>query len=226
MVVVDNGSTEPLVAVIAAHPRIRFVTETAQGRRDGPQPGRGRDDGAPGSSFSTADCVPAPDWLAVALQTAARADLVGGTVTLFDETPPPRNGAAGLRDGLCLRQPRLHRAQGLFGHRQPSDPARRLRGGGRSGARPVRGFWTGATAPRAQGYRLIHAPDLCVAHPTRGDWPALERKWRRLTEESFGVNGSGPGARLRWGLRALAMPVSVLAHAPRGLAEPRPARPG
>ena len=58
---------------------------------------------------------------------------------------------------------------------------------------------------RAAGYRIVHAPDLQVSHPSRSDWPALERKWRRITRESFGVNGNGARARLKWALRALAM---------------------
>ena len=74
---------------------------------------------------------------------------------------------------------------------------------------------------RAKGYGLIHVDDLRVSHPTRADWADLLRKWRRLTAEGFGVNGTGPAAKLRWAIRALAMPLSILAHAPRVLIHPR-----
>ena len=40
-----------------------------------------------------ADCVPATDWVATARKTAPAADLTGGRVDVFDETPPPRSGA-------------------------------------------------------------------------------------------------------------------------------------
>jgi hypothetical protein len=65
-----------------------------------------------------------------------------------------------------------------------------------------------------------------VAHPTRGDWPALERKWRRLTAEGFALEGPRPAGRIRWALRALAMPASAAAHLPRLLLSPRLAGPG
>ena len=58
---------------------------------------------------------------------------------------------------------------------------------------------------------------LRVAHPSRQDWPALKRKWKRLTEEAFGVNGAGAAARLKWAIKAVLMPASILAHTPKVL---------
>ena len=48
---------------------------------------------APRLFFIDADCIPAPDWLAVGREVAVRADLIGGRVDVFDETPAPRSGA-------------------------------------------------------------------------------------------------------------------------------------
>ncbi len=72
----------------------------------------------------------------------------------------------------------------------------------------------------AQGFDLTYDAALQVLHPSRGDWAALRRKWLRLTEESFGVNGKGAKARVKWALKALAMPVSILAHLPKVLTAP------
>jgi hypothetical protein len=72
----------------------------------------------------------------------------------------------------------------------------------------------------AKGFRLAYDDDLRVGHPSRNDWPALRRKWQRVTEELFGVNGRSSARRLAWAARALTMPVSVLAHAPRVLRHP------
>ena len=77
----------------------------------------------------------------------------------------------------------------------------------------------------AAGVGLVYAEELRVGHPARSDWPALARKWRRVNEETWGLRGRGAGARLRWGARALAMPLSALAHLPKVLRSDR-LRPG
>ena len=46
---------------------------------------------------------------------------------------------------------------------------------------------------------------------------ALRHKWQRMTRELFASNGAAPHDRLRWGLRAWAMPLSVVAHLPKVL---------
>ena len=92
VVVVDNGSTEPLDQAKAANPDVRFVTEPGKGAA------RARNRGVAESRaeaiiFLDADCVPQPDWLAAARRAAGSADIVGGAIDVFDETPPPRSGA-------------------------------------------------------------------------------------------------------------------------------------
>jgi GT2 family glycosyltransferase len=66
-----------------------------------------------------------------------------------------------------------------------------------------------------RGFRLVYDDDLRVAHPTRQDWPALRRKWRRTTDETFLLHGTGAAARLTWALRAGVVLVSGPAHLPR-----------
>jgi GT2 family glycosyltransferase len=218
VVVVDNGSTQPLDAVRGAHPGLRLVTEPAKGAAMARNRGV-VETSAPLIFFLDCDCVPAPDWLETALRVADRGDLVGGRVTLFDETPPPRSGAEAFetvfafdnrayieRDGFSVTANLLTRREVftavgplIAGMSEDIEWCRRATG---------------------RGYSLVYAPELCVAHPTRADWPALRRKLRRLTQEVFVVSGTGPAARARWGLKALAMPVSILAHAPRVLTHP------
>jgi hypothetical protein len=163
--------------------------------------------------------VPAPDWLATALVAATKADLVGGRIDVFDETPPPRTGAQAFetvfafdnrgyveRKGFSVTANLVTRrevfaATGPFVHglSEDLDWCRRA---------------------TARGFRLAYDDALRVSHPTRSDWAALARKWRRLTEEGFGVNGQGPARRALWAAKALLMPLSVLAHAPRVLGHP------
>lgn len=218
LVVVDNASTDSLGPLRAACPGLRLVTEPRKGAAEARNRGVAETT-APRLFFLDCDCVPDPDWLATALAIADRADVIGGSLRVFDETPPPRNGAQGFeavfafdnrayveRKGFSVTANLLTRrdvfaATGplVHGLSEDLDWCRRA---------------------TAKGYRLAYAADLRVAHPSRGDWAALARKWRRLTEESFAVNGKGPAARVKWAARALAMPFSILAHAPKVLRHP------
>ncbi|MGS4946658.1 glycosyltransferase family 2 protein [Meridianimarinicoccus sp. RP-17] len=214
-VVVDNGSPAdpaPLVARIGGG-ALRCVTETRRGAAAARNRGVAETT-APVLAFLDCDCVPAADWLDRCLDAAGRGDLVGGRVDTFDETPPPRSGAEAFETVFAFRQDRYIADKGfsvtanLVTHRAVFDAV----GGMVPGLSEDMDWCRRATA---QGFRLVYADDLRVAHPTRRDWPALRRKWRRTTDEMFQLNGTGARARLRWGLRALAVAVSGLAHLPQ-----------
>ncbi len=223
IVVVDNASPLDMAAALAPFradiPALRLVVEPARGAAAARNRGV-RETTAPLLWFLDADCVPAPDWVAAARAAAPSADLVGGAIAIFDETPPPRSGAEAFeavfafdyrdyatRKGFAVTANLLTRrdvfaATGDFvpGLAEDLDWCRRA---------------------TAKGYRLGLAESVRVGHPARPDWASLAKKWRRLTDEGFAVNGRSPAARLRWGLRALAMPPSALAHAPKVLGSPR-----
>lgn len=215
VVVVDNASPESPAAICAAHPGVRLVIEPARGAAHARNRGVA-ETAAPLVAFLDCDCVPGPGWVDAARAATARGDLVGGRIDVFDETPPPRTGAQAFeavfafdnrgyvetkgfsvtanlvtrRDVLAATGPFVH------GLSEDLDWCRRA---------------------VARGFRLAYDDGLRVGHPSRGDWPALLRKWRRLTDEAFAVNGTTPMRRAVWLLRALAMPASVLVHAPRVL---------
>jgi len=215
VVVVDNGSTESLGVVRAAWPDLRIVTEG----RKGAYAARNRgvaETTAQRLFFLDSDCVPGADWLATAHRMAERADLVGGAVAVFDETAGPRNGAQAFEAVFAFDNQSYVTRKGfsvtanLLTRRDVFADVGDFAGG-------VSEDLDWCHRARAKGYGIIYAPELQVAHPSRGDWAALRKKWLRLTEEGFGVNGKGPVARVRWAGRAVMMPVSILAHTPRML---------
>jgi GT2 family glycosyltransferase len=219
VLVVDNGSTEPLDAVQAAFPAIRFVTE----REKGAAAARNRgvaETAAPRLMFIDADCVPAPDWVRAGRAVMDRADLVGGRVEVFDETAPPRSGAEAFEAVFAFDFRHYIEVQGFSGtgnlvtRRDVFEDVGPFRGG----VSEDRDWSFRATA---RGYRLIYEDGLRVGHPSRADWPALKAKWRRITEEMFGQTGRGAAARLKWALKGLMMPASILVHLPRVLRSPR-----
>lgn len=219
VVVVDNDSTESLAGIKAIWPDLRIVVEPRKGAAEARNRGVAETT-APLLFFLDCDCIPEPGWLAIAHAISGRGDLIGGRISVFDETPPPRSGAQGFEAVFAFDNKAYVLAKGF------SVTANLL----------TRRDVFAATGPFVQGlsedldwcrratglgYRLIYADELKVSHPSRASWGALARKWRRLTDEGFGVNGGGGAARLRWALKALAMPASILAHLPRVLRSPR-----
>ncbi len=92
LLVVDNNSPTPPNRLHDIFPTVRFLSESEKGA--GPARNHGvAQSSAPILAFIDADCVPAHDWLHIARRVAPKADLIGGRVDVFDETPPPRSGA-------------------------------------------------------------------------------------------------------------------------------------
>lgn len=223
ILVVDNGSTQPLGTVCAAFPAVRFLVEPEKGAAAARNTGV-RHTTAPVLVFIDSDCVPAADWLAVVRRVSSKADLIGGRVDVFDETPPPRSGAEAFEAVFAFNFRNYIEVQGFTGAGNLVTQ--------REVFNDVGDFVNGVSEDRdwsmravAKGFRLIYEDAMVVSHPSRSDWAALRHKWLRLTRELCASNGFSGLDRLRWGLRGLAMPVSVLAHLPRTLFSPKLASP-
>lgn len=218
VVVVDNGSTVPLDGLAAGFPMVRFVTEAQPGAALARNRGV-RETTAPHLFFLDADCVPADDWLAVARRAVDRADIVGGAIDVFDETPPPRSGAEAFETVFAFDYRDYFQRKG-FSVTANLLTSRRV-------FAAVGDFIDGLSEDaewclraRGKGFGLALDEALRVAHPTRSDWPALKRKWRRITREMHAlhrVGRSGVGANLSWAGRAVMMVGSIPAHLPKVL---------
>lgn len=218
IIVGDNASTQDISGIQAEFPAVIFVTE--------PQPGAAaaRNCAVAASSgewlfFTDADCVPSDTWIAVARDVCAENTCVGGTVSVFDETPPPRSGAEAFENVFAFNQKAyiekthysvtanmvvsraMFDAVGPFDGSQSED----LEWGQRA---------------YGMGYAIEYAPHLVVGHPTRQDWPALKKKWRRTTREMFANHGTGPKQRATWGLRGLVVLASILPHSVKVMRHP------
>ena len=85
LVIVDNDSTDSLDAIRRTYPSLRIVIKSQQGAAHARNWGMSETT-APRLFFLDCDCVPASDWLATALRIADTADIIGGNITVFDET--------------------------------------------------------------------------------------------------------------------------------------------
>lgn len=218
LLVVDNASTEDLSSLRAAWPELRIVHEPRKGAAEARNRGVA-ETSAPRLFFLDCDCVPAADWLSSALAVADHGDIIGGAVTVFDETPAPRSGAEAFETVFAFHNRRYVEEEkfsvtaNLLTRRDVFDATGPFVAGVSEDLE-----WCRRAA--AKGYGLVYEDSLRVAHPSRQDWDALRRKWKRMTEEKFCLNGNGPLARLRWALASLMMPGSALIHMPRVIRHP------
>jgi GT2 family glycosyltransferase len=217
LVVVDNASTDSLDLARAALPGVRIVTEAAKGAALARNRGVAETT-APVLAFLDSDCLPAADWLAMARITGARidGDLFGGRIDVFDETPPPRSGAEAFETVFAFDWRGYIEKKGfsVTANLVTRREVFQVTGPFIHGVSEDLEWCHRATAA---GFRLRAAPDLRVGHPSRQDWPALRKKWVRMTREGFELEPS----RARWALKACAMPVSALVHLPKVLASSR-----
>lgn len=223
-VVVDNASTVSLDDVKREFPWVRFLTEAEKGAAPARNAGIAATT-APLLLFIDADCVPAHDWVMTARDISGMADLTGGRVDVFDETAPPRSGAEAFEAVFAFDFKTYVEKKGFSGagnlvtRRDVFDKI----GGFKNGVSEDT-EWTMRAV--ANGYTLRYADDLKVSHPSRQDWAALRHKWRRMTNEAYQLNGTSPKARFRWAVRAMAMPLSVVAHCPKILLSDKLDTPG
>lgn len=216
VVVVDNATPGGIAGIAAMFPQIAIITEPQKGAAAARNRGV-TETRAPWLAFLDADCVPEADWLGQ-VRRITGGDLrsvTGGRVDVFDETPQPRSGAEAFETVFAFDQAGYIRDKGF------SVTANLITS--RATFEATGPFVVGVSEDlewcrraTAAGHRLVYDADLAVSHPTRSDWPALAKKWRRLTAEEFGLQQG----RMRWIAKALAMPISALAHAPRVLSHP------
>lgn len=218
LVVVDNASTVDLAPLHAAWPGLRVLSEPRKGAAEARNRGVAETT-AEMLLFIDSDCIPAADWLATARRLSKGCDLIGGEVSVFDETPAPRSGAEAFETVFAFNFRRYIEEENFSGSGNLLTR--------RDVFEKTGPFRTGVSEDMdwchraiAQGFSLRYEETLQVSHPSRQDWAALRRKWKRVTEEQFGVNGNTPAARLKWALRAALMPASILAHIAKVLRHP------
>ncbi|WP_424973070.1 glycosyltransferase family 2 protein [Dinoroseobacter sp. S76] len=219
LVVVDNGSTQDLTPaqdLLAQYgPEARLVVEDGKGaalaRNRGVAETR-----APHLLFLDADCVPDADWLKTACALAGADQVIGGRIDVFDETPPPRSGAEAFETVFAFHQ-QTYIAQNGFSVTANLLTTRAVfsRTGPFINALSEDLDWCHRAV--ATGAPLTYEQDLRVLHPTRQDWPALRKKWVRITKESFATYGTTPRARLGWAIRAVTVLGSGVVFIPKVL---------
>ena len=208
VLVVDNGSDADLSPLMDQFPMVRFTSETRPGAAMARNRGV-RETTADRIFFLDCDCVPRPDWLETAAQHIEGEEIVGGRIETFDETSGPRTGAQAFEAVFAfhqktyIEQKKFSVTANLLTWRPVFEKVGDFRPG-------VSEDLDWCVRAGEKGFRLVYCDALTVAHPTRSDWAALCRKWRRLVDESFALHRARNGTTISWFLRAgavLASPV-------------------
>ena len=214
-IVVDNGSTEPMDDIIRSFPTIQFVTEDQKGAAAARNRGVLETD-APYIYFLDADCVPSDNWVETANALVNTADMVGGEVNIFHETDGALSGAQAFEAVFAFEiekyidQKQFTVTANLITSRKIFEAVGPFRPG-------VSEDLDWCVRARDAGYKLVFAETLLVTHPSRNDWPALRKKWLRMTEEAYGLVEKTTAGRLKWAARGLAMIPSIIVHIPKVL---------
>ena len=212
VIVADNGSDADLSLVTTRWPELRLVHQPVRGA--GPARNAGAAEAtAPWLAFLDSDCLPNNNWVSVARGAAQEHAVIGGLVTVFDDTEPPRSGAEAFEAVFAFRIESYIEKGFLPSCQLIMSRVAFDRVGAFHAAVSEDVDWSRRAA--GAGLLLKLAPNLGISHPSRSDWPALRHKWRRLTSEGFLLDGQGVGGRLKWAAKALLMPFSVLLHAQR-----------
>lgn len=213
IIVADNNSPCGQAAVeevIAGRARLALALERGAGpaRNAGVEASHGHL-----LAFTDCDCIPEPGWLAAGIDALSSRDFVGGAMTVLVDDPRNLSGAEAFERVFAFNNRRYVEEQGftvtanLFCPRTVFDQVGHFRTGVSEDLE-----WCQRAA--AAGFRIGYASNAVVGHPARADWAELVGKWRRLNVESYALFASRPGGRLRWALRSLLLPASIMLHVP------------
>lgn len=223
VVVVDNGSAQPVGRVVARHPRALLVSEARPGSYAARNAGLARARGEV-LAFTDADCLPATDWVEKGAARLARGggrSVVAGRVELFPRAPLRPNAVERYEALFALAQGEFVRRYGfgatanLFAPREAFDRAGPFLAEVRSG-----GDLEWGRRAAACGYTLEYAEEVCIRHPARSSLSQLYSKIVRVTgglHDLKRIKGRGYVEFDRGPLGELLPPVRALA---RTLREP------
>ena len=184
VLVVDNGSTEPVEPVVAAFSQARCLHESKQGSYAARNRGIAESQGDV-LAFTDADCIPDEDWIERGVQrllSVPGSGLVAGKVDLFAQDSA-RPNVYEVYDRLFYldQDVAVHRGHygataNLFTHRSVIDDVglfnSQLKSSGDSD-------WGKRVFD--QGYEQLYAEEARVRHPARDAFSQLHRKTVRIT---------------------------------------------
>jgi glycosyltransferase involved in cell wall biosynthesis len=212
IIVVDNGSRRLPEAVVAEFPGVRLLAETTPG------PGPARNTGAAQArgdilAFIDADCHADPGWLA-AIEARFRdpsAQIIGGDVRV-GYADPARPTFIEPYEAIYSYRNHEHIADGFSGTGNLATRADILRHVGPFAGMGIAEDQDWGLRSGALGYRTVYVPEMIVYHPARDSFRDLTRKWDRHIRHAYEASAASLAGKVKWVVKASAMPFSPLAE--------------
>lgn len=215
VIVVDNGSSAPPDAVVAAFPGVRLEHEV----EPGPGPARNRGvacSRAPILAFTDADCLPEPDWLATILTHFAahpETGAVGGDIRITISEPGRPSMAEAFEMIYAFRQ-----RSNITRHRFSATANLAVRREVFEAVGPFAGLEMSEDLDWGQrgaemGLATRYLPAALVFHPARRTMADLRAQWDRHVSHFYRQRAED-GGRLRWAMTIPLMAASPLAELP------------
>jgi GT2 family glycosyltransferase len=212
IIVVDNGSRELPLAVIARHPGVRLLEERTPG------PGPARNTGVAAAQADTlvfidADCRAETGWLSAAVtavEAGGKRGVVGGEVCIDFIDPAHLTPIEAYEAVFAYRQKMYIEKQGFSGtgnlamHRDVHAAV-----GPFSGIAFAEDRDWGQRATAA-GYRIAFVPAMRIYHPARTDFSSLQVKWQRHIAHDWASHRAARRPAWQWLIKAAAMPASIV----------------
>lgn len=206
ILVVDNGSDQPIADLVAQFPLASWILETEKGCGSARNKGVGETHGDI-IAFTDSDCRPERDWItnAVTRLGAGDADIVAGDIKVFaaDEANPTD---AELFDKVFGFEARRYAERKHFATGANIIVPRAVFvqvGPFRNGLMPEDLDW--GRRAHAKGFRIVFAPEVVIRHPARRTWSELKRKTMRTSWHARNYMAEQDWFRLRWAIYTAAM---------------------
>lgn len=214
VIVVDNGSREPIDHICAQFPNVRLLHESTAG------PGPARNTGIKAAradilAFIDADCLADSEWIAAGLRALSDQNstgVLGGDVRIGFVCPNRATAIEAYESVFAFRQKMYIERHGYSG--TGNLMVRRTimeKIGGFAGIGIAEDADWGHRASAA-GVPAQFADDMIVFHPARRSFSELAAKWDRHIDHGFAELKPGVAARLRWCARAVAVLLSTIPH--------------
>jgi GT2 family glycosyltransferase len=211
IIVVDNGSRQPLDGLAQQFPKVRFLEE--------PQPGPGlaRNCGVAAAHadlllFIDADCRAHPDWIASALKALGECDVIGGDVQIDYVDPAHLTALEAYESVFAYRQAQYVAREGFSGTGNLAMRRAIFDAVGPFGGIGIAEDRDWGQRAKALGHITHYVPEMIIYHPARKSFGELTEKWRRHVAHDLAKYRGEGGASFGWQLRAVAMIASIVPH--------------
>jgi glycosyltransferase involved in cell wall biosynthesis len=220
IIVVDNGSRQPLGDSARQFPNVRFLEQSEPG------PGLARNVGVAAAKtdrllFIDADCRAHPLWVRSAVAALNTSEIIGGDVQIDIVDPARLTALESYESVFAYRQSLYIMREGFSGTGNLAMTRRMFDAVGPFGGIGIAEDRDWGQRARGLGHITRYAPEMIVYHPARKNFDELAGKWRRHVAHDLAKHRSSGGSALGWQLRSVAMIVSIVPHGFSLLRSPR-----